>query len=270
MIMTWSVEEVLPIVRIPIIGKIAKKSFKKFDADVGAHGLPKATRELFWQIKSKLEIIGKTKEIEKVLKSKPVLLVVNHEHEAEVIALCASLPDRQSIYLVGQASLKVIGPNFSQHLIPVYVKPSSFDKDEMKLTTRVGKVLNLITNIPENAQELNRKSIEKAGQVISNGGLVVMFPQGARKKSIWYPGVGHLAVSLSKNSDAYLVKAHVKGTSDLDFMRLIPGLKKVMSPLRVTFAKPRRIADYLTEDIDPKSLAKQFQDEYNAWVESIS
>ncbi|MBL7150867.1 1-acyl-sn-glycerol-3-phosphate acyltransferase [Candidatus Microgenomates bacterium] len=254
---------IVPIAELPIVGKV----FRELDLAIGEKGLPIASRDFILEHDSKLEVAGRTKEVERILRSEPVLVIANHGHEAETVALYAALLQRDDIYTVGVAAFQGIGPNFSKHLIPVYVRPSSVDPSEMKLSSRIGRALSLGTDMPENAHELNKASIARAAQIISGGGLVVMFPSGARKKNIWSPGVGHLIIGINKDCGAYIVKAHIKGTSNLDFLRLVPGLKKLMPPLRVTFAEPRSVTDYLKEKVDPKELVFQLQDEYTEWLE---
>jgi len=254
---------IVPISEFPIVGKV----FRELDLAIGKKGLPVASRDFILEHGSKLEVVGRTREVEGILKNEPVLVVANHEHEVETMALYAALLQRDDIFTVGVAALQGIGPNFSEHLMPVYVRPSSVDPSEMKLSSRIGRALNLGTDMPENAHELNKASIDRAAQTISDGGLVIMFPSGARKKNIWSPGVGHLMTNINKDCGAYIVKAHIKGASDLDFLRLIPGLKRLMPPLKVTFGKPRRVIDYFKEEVKPKELVAQLQDEYTEWLE---
>ena len=257
----------LPIQRMPLIGNIAKM----IDRIIGQQGLAAAAHELLTMMKTKLTVKKYSEAVDNVIQTGQVLVLGNHEHMLEVVALLAAMPNRKDIYTVGVAGLKGFGPNFAKHLLPVHIRPASITAHEMKLTSRIGRALGLGVAVPPNAQEINAQSIRIAAELISNGAMVIMFPSGVRKtNSVWSVGVGYLVDQIARKDKTSIVFAYVTGASNLDFLRLIPGIRCLLPKFSVTLSTPIAIKDLPVTKGSPKQIAKYLHSEYISWVKTIS
>lgn len=267
--MTLPGKATLPLVKLPIVKGIVQTLNK----DMGQHGLAKAFDKFLKNHAIKWSVTGLTKETLETLQKASVIVVANHEHEMEFVAVSACLPDRPDVFVIGVANLLNLGENFAKHLLPVFIRTSSVPEKEMKLTARIGRKFGLGAKAPnEKAHEFNLNSMRLAQDRLASGHLIMLFPQGVRKKSVWSPGIGHLVKSTAKNKhNTYLVRVHVAGTSDLDALRIVPIIKKVFPPIKVTVRKPQLTAAYLKDElICPKALTRMLQDEYNEWVKTLT
>ena len=77
---------IVPIAKFPIVGRI----FRELDSAIEEKGLSLASRSFILEHCRKLEVVERTEEVERVLRDEPVLVVANHEHEAETVALYAA------------------------------------------------------------------------------------------------------------------------------------------------------------------------------------
>ena len=259
-------EKYKPLNEIPVFGGL----IKNFDKIVGDKGLQGAMAELVERTGSKLEVRGKEK-VEEVLAKKPVLVVANHPYDAEMIPLIASLPPREDIHIIGGSDFVGIGPNLKKHLIPVYVA-GHIQTERQKLSTRmIGRFQFGPRPSPEKARSLNREAINNASQKIREGGMVILFPAGLRgKQAKWFSGIGHLLGKLGEDSNAHIVNAYVKGTSNLDPLRLAPGIRRFLPSLKVTFANSQNIGNLIKKENSPGKLTRLLQDDYNQWVQLLS
>jgi hypothetical protein len=132
------------------------------------------------------------------------------------------------------------------------------------------------------AHQLNEQSITEAAEKIANRNLVVIYPEGPLgKEGKWMDGIGYLLFHLRHTKEAYIVFAHVSGTSDKDILRLVPGVSRFFPTVKVDFSSPipvQRVVGHLTA-IDPKDKAavkkiakgltsSQARD-YKQWIEGI-
>ena len=242
---------------LPMIGN----KLKRFNHNINSLGLSRASKLFLSDHRSKLEVEGCSKSLKQIVSTKPVLLIANHEHELETVALAAALPPRNDTYAIGVQALCLLGDGFSKHIIPVYVRPESTSKSEMKLVSRIGRLLGLSTNIPQDAHEFNRKSIDRAARLLSTGALVVIFPSGARKENRWHSGVGHLISKINPAADAFIVMSRISGTSELDLLRLSSTLGRFFPPLKVKFAQPIPLNQYRQIN-DPKKIKAHLYQKY--------
>lgn len=253
---------------IPIISGIKRQ----FDNDIGEMGVQQAFAK--WVAiagEGKLSIRGKDDHVKEILREKPVVVVANHPFFAEIFTVIASLEPRDDMYGVGISNFLGIGPNISRHVFPIYMT-RQMSSERQKLLVRAGHMLHFGPRIPpDEAHKKNVESIHQAAEAVRNGSLVFMMPEGVKsgKAVRWSSGIGHLLLGIGENTNAYLLFAYSEGTSNWDYLRIVPGVKKILPTVSITFAKPITIADALGESTDPREITRKLQEEYNNWVRSI-
>ena len=255
------------IKNIPIFGKIVKD----FDEDIKKYGLQQATKNLVKRHHGKLRIGQLSKNTAYVLQNKPVIVVGNHPFEIETYAIFASLPKRDDIYLIMSANFVGFLPHLDKHLIPVFVNHHAVREKASKFSGRVANFIGRTMKFPEKQARLkNKESIEHAANKINKGGLVILFPEGFRGKGgKWFSGIGHLIKKVGHNNDAYVVKAYVHGTSDLDYLRLIPIINRFLPIVSVYYSEPQKITDILKKDSEAKIIKDKLETEYNNWIKKL-
>ncbi|MDP3987717.1 MAG: 1-acyl-sn-glycerol-3-phosphate acyltransferase [Candidatus Levybacteria bacterium] len=251
---------------------IANRIRRRIDYDVGEIGFQQTVDKIANLVgENKLVIKGKDEETKDVLRRKPAIVIANHPSFAEIIAVIASLEPRDDIHLVGISNFLGIGANFSERVIPIYMTKQMAAKKH-KFPVRLGNALHFGPRMPyDKAHKKNIGSIESAIEKVNNEGLVVIFPEGVQsgKDKKWLDGVGHLIAGVESRSSVHLIFVYSKGTSNWDYMRVVPGVKKLLPKIEVTFSKPRTIADFLGGITDPKLITKKMEHEYNNYVDSI-
>lgn len=255
------------IKNLPILGKVVKD----FEKDVAKSSLKKASLNLIKKTGGRLKIKGLSKKLKKVFANSSVLVVCNHPYDIEMLPLLAALEDRKDICVIVAAELLGIGPNVSQYLIPVYINKKTLQKSK-KLSIKLFKNLPLrpgLTFKQERSQ--NIQAIKNAVQKLNKGAMVLMFPAGLMgKDSDWFSGIGWLVQGLGKKSQVYLVNAYIKGTSNFDILRLVPGIGKLFPGFKVVFSKPQKISSFFKNNINnPKKLAKKLQKKYDFWSKRL-
>jgi len=157
--------------------------------------------------------------------------------------------------------------NMDKHLIPVYVthslKESKFDIKERLFFWMTGKkILN-----KEESQIKNKASIKKAGKILKSGGVVIIYPGPNIKDGLWFPGVGYLIDEAKSNKKIKVLMAHIEGTSKWDYIRLIPGVAKLMPNFRVTFSNFLNISEVWQNEA--KKTARYLELVYKNWEMSF-
>ena len=254
--------------RIPILSRIKRE----FDRDIGEMGVQQAfAKKVAIAGEGKLSIRGKDDRVKEILREKPTVVVGNHPSFAEILTTVASLEPRDDMYGIGISLFLGIGPNISKHVFPVY-RTKQMSSERQKFLVRAGYLLNLGPNIsPEEAHKKNIESVNKAAEAVKDGALVIIFPQGIRSgRERWSRGVGHLLSEIGKNSNGYLIFVYSEGVSSLDYLRLVPGIKKLIPPASVTFAQPRTITSVLEGGGDPRSITERLKVDYRAWIGSLT
>jgi len=208
---------------------------KNFDNRVKNAGFKEAILGLLKNTGTKLEIEGK-ENIKKNLQKDGIIIVANHPAETDVPALLATIEQRKDVYLIINSMFVGILANMDKHLIPVYVthglKESKFDIKERLFFWMTGK--KILSK--EESQIKNKASIRKAGKILKNGGVVIIYPGPDSRNGQWFPGVGYLIDEAKSNKKIKVLMAHIEGTAKWDYVRLIPGLAKLMPNFRVTFS----------------------------------
>ncbi|MEO6509188.1 MAG: hypothetical protein ABIO02_04495 [Patescibacteria group bacterium] len=249
---------------LPFVGTF----IKRFDHDLSTVGMQTAMRNMLKRSGTKLKVTGMTDTLEKILKTKPVVVVCNHPFEAEVIALIASLPSRDDAYLIVNDNFVGTCPHFDKFLIPVYLYHRRVALKNRSLYHMLFHILQRRKQYSyEASHEKNIESINTAAKNVKKGGLVVIFPGVDNKSKHWFKGVGHLIKGLGANTDAYIVKAFVEGTSQKDVLRIIPYVSTFLPGYKATFAKPIKIKDFFVND--GKKITALIEEQYNSWIKNM-
>lgn len=239
----------------------------QFGLEIDNHGVSTAMESLTSKIGTKVLVNEVGQNLREVLDKKPVLVVANHPAEADVIALLASLSNRKDLFLIINSCFLNICPNLDKHLIPVYISHHLIRKGRPNFRFRLFRVLHKFSMYNESKEhELNIKSINKAGKKLKNGGMVVMFPGGGGEGGRWFSGIGHLLNQAKENLDIHIVRAYIEGTSDKDYLRLIPGLARLMHPFKVSLSCEK----YRYADENAKDISQRLESDYKMWVKSIT
>jgi hypothetical protein len=249
---------------LPVVGKIIKET----DNLIREKGVQPAFRELIKRSGTKLLINNKNEETIKILKEYPVIIVANHPAEADVLALLGSLEKRNNFHLIINSSFLNICPNLDKFLIPVGITNRLMSKPGLKIRLRIfKKIHNLPTVSSEEEHEKNIKSIALATERLNHGSAIVIFPGGGGEGGKWFSGVGHMINGVTTKEKTFIIKAYIEGTSDFDYLRVIPGMAKILPPFKITFDIPTRL-DQL-ECNNPKATALKLEEEYNSWIRSL-
>lgn len=245
-----------------------KRIVRIIEGNVSQKGIVLGIKKFVEQCGTKIKVDG-DQEINLVLKNGAGILVANHHTETDVLAILAAVKKRKDVYIIINSSIRGLVSKLDKHLIPVYVNNRIFTGIEGKLKL---KFLSCFTNIEVLTREeeiiKNRKSIETAIKKINKGGLVIIFPDGGNEKLGWFNGVGHLIHGIKNENNSFFIRAYIKGTTDFDFLRLIPGVGRIMPKFLVTFDKPIEINK--VKMVDAKVTTKYLERQYLEWVSSFN
>lgn len=225
--------------------------FEKYDRKVGQKGLSIATRQVIEKLGGNVEAVFE-EGAEQTLSEGPVIVVGTHEGRLDASAILAAMPEREDSFLIGNSILKKLGPNFSEHLIDVKL----IGKKRSAVRSAVKKVLGLTdneNNDPESAKAHNRGSLEKAEQVVIEGGRVLIFPDNVFKRDAegkWLSGIGRLLRGLPSDTKVIFAKAE-KGDGVLS--------------KSVKFSQPRNAGDFLDQQ-GVAAVVSLVQNEYALWM----
>jgi len=254
----------MKIQKVPLINKFVER----LDFDVKNYGAHIAARTAIKKSGTKIIKQGMDDQKNDLMRTKPSIILANHPHAIEPLVLLAALPDRNDTYFIGNSEYAGISENLDRFFIPVYVQNRINAEKQVDLLRRTLRLLHpLPVMSPSEERSKNIENIEKAGQVVSNGGQVIIFPGRSKLSKPWYTGLGHLCKSIA-NNDAFIISCFIQGTSSLDYLRVIPGMGKILPSIRVTFFQPQKVSNYLT--LSPKEIALKLQVQYKEMVSSLT
>lgn len=201
---------------------------------------------------------GKTTELKDMLRNRPVVVVANHPTSPAVIALISALEDRPDFRLIISSKFVGNSPILDTYLLPAYIQHHFTSKRNPFIDAMFGKYSHGLT--PEQEHIKNRETITLAANHLHGGGVVVLFPgYPEHDNGNWYSGVGHL-LSQAKRDDAVIVVAHIRELPWIDYLRLIPGIGKILPPITITFASPLFFSHL--SSYEPKSITKLIEQHY--------
>lgn len=258
-------EHYIPFNELPVMGR----AIRRFDRSVGEKGVQETVANLIKRTGNNIEVVGRTERVEEILKNQAVLVVGNHPYDIEPIPLLATLPNREDIFMLGSSDFLTVGSNSTGHLIPIYISDQARDEG-VKISARLGKWFRFGQRYQwKEAHKRNLESIRQAGERLSEGNLVIIFPQGAKGDKEWSSGIGHLVKGLETGNDIFYEKVHISGTSNFDALRLIPGLRRALPVIRVIYSEPQNISNIVGQENNPKRIRDLLEDNYKSWLYSI-
>jgi len=236
---------------------------RAIEKDMVAYGPQRAVDLALKKTGTKL-VVEAAEQTTKALQKAPVLLLANHPNEADVPALIASTPPRKDASIIVNSHIMGISAEFDKYLIPVYVKHRMETATKLNLRLKILRYLHRTKMYHrDEAHQKNIQNIAEASRRINAGGLVAMFPGAGEDGGVWLRGVGHLIAAL-KHKDALIVMAHIQGTSDLDYLRLIPGTARFFGPFRVSFHSPIPAQTFAAKT--PRETTALLNTEFRAWT----
>jgi len=241
---------------------------RRTNQDVASRGYAAAMSSVLNRTNSRLIVKGLTPSLKKMLSRNRILLISNHPNQAEVLAILAALPQRSDYYLIADHKFFSILPAIDHHLIPVYIDHQSTEK-HVSWKLRLLKKFHHQTDFDKTiAHQKNIDSITLASRKLSTGALVQIFPIIKDATKDFSPGVGYLLKNSKSISKTRVVMIHVAGTSDLDYLRLLPFVGKLLPPFEITFSPAFSASDFVANT--GRATANNLEITYRAWVSSIS
>jgi hypothetical protein len=237
---------------------------KRIEKSVLELGFQEGLRREIKRSNSKFLVFGK-EEIRDILAEAPVIIVFNHPHEVETLACLAALPDREDVFMVATYLLMGLMPAIDKHLIPVYVRQR--DVIPRKISAFILEHFAGKGGITlEEKHQRNIQSIRDAAEKVRQGGLVMISPNPDNKK--WHAGIGWMINNAGSMEQAYYIKVHVFHSSLIDYLRLIPGLGRILPTIKIYFSAPVKLSRIW--QTDGKKLTLELEEEYNEWVKGLN
>jgi len=237
---------------------------KWFDRRIGEIGIQKTLCEVFKSTGTDFEV-NYEGDSKMVLKKDPVIIVGNHPHDSDILALLGAIPQRSDLKIIANSVLVGIGPNIDGLVIPVYIHCRQGSKPDSWLRMKVfGRLHTSTKHDAENEKILNRQSIATAGKFLDKGGAVIIMPTGGGVGGKWFSGVAHMWSQTKNPKKVKVVMAKIEGPSDLDYLRLIPFVSKILPKYRVLFS-----TSYNREEIgatEPKEMVALMQAKFEKWA----
>lgn len=244
------------------------KVYKRYlDKMISQKGLSTAMKEIINGCNTQV-VVKSNKEINKILKKFSGILVANHSAEADVLAILSAIKNRKDVFLIINSVFKKLLPTLDKHLIPVYIYNRACKNLGGKIKLKILSLFNKIeVYSKEEEHQKNLESMALAVEKINKGGLVIIFPDGGDKKHCWFNGVGYLIHGVKKKEKSFVMRAYIQGTSNWDYLRLLPFIGKFLPKFRISFATPLRMDK--VEKGDPKITTGQLENRYWKWISSI-
>jgi len=239
-----------------------KNTLMEINENIKKMGVVGAIRKFIKKCNTEV-VVKSSREINQILRKASGVIVANHPAEADVLAILAAVKKRKDIYLIINSSLKKIIPELDKHLIPVFIYNKSIESFEGKLKMKIVEIFHKVAKHSlQEERDKNIKSINRAINKINKGGLVIIFPDGSDEKHGWFNGIGHMIHGI-KNEKSFVIRAYIQGTSNWDYLRLIPFMGRFMPKFKISFAKPIKIVDIKKNN--PKEITANLEDKYWKW-----
>lgn len=251
--------------RLPLIGSF----INRFNGNIENVSLQNACKIEINRSASQIIAYGLTNKLSLILKNNPVIIVSNHIYDIEPLVIFSQCPSRKNVYLIINVLFTGLGKNIDQHLIPVYIKHHRIKTDIFKRGSGllVRKLHKDYQMDPEIEHQKNIESIKTAAEKVNSGGLVLIFPGRRGINHTWRDGIGHL-INQVNNKHTYIIKVYINGSSNWDFLRLLPKIGKILPKIQIHLASPEKIDKYKQLN-NGKEITKQLENEYNHWISKI-
>lgn len=247
---------------VPIVAALLRRT----DLRASDAGIIAMMKIITSRSKSKFKVKNLNQELASIFTTDKVLVISNHPATTDVPLLLAALKERIDVYLIASHQFLNILPSIDGNIIPVYINHRMFEMHgwKVKLFNKIHEAERLSQ---EEAHRKNIKSIEIATKKINNGGEVVIFPAAKENDYQFMSGVGYLIKGIEEPTEVKVVMAYIEGTSNWDWLRLIPYLGTILPKLQVTFSKPYEAIDFCGDCA--KTTTKKLEKEYYRWTKTL-
>lgn len=244
-----------------------KNLINSLNKNISEMGVVMAMKNFIKKCNTKI-IIKSNEEIDMVLEKFSGVIVANHPAESDVLAMLSAIKNRKDVFLIINSQLKELIPELDKHLIPVYISNKITENWMGRIKSWfLAKIKKLDKYSKEEEHQKNIESIKLAVEKINNGGLVIIFPSGGDDKHGWFNGIGHLIHGIENKEKSFVIRAHIEGTSNWDYLRLLPLIGKFLPKFKISFANPLRIDQIKKEDA--KKTTVELENNYWKWIFSV-
>lgn len=234
---------------------------------IGKVGLVLAMRKLIKKCNTEV-IIESNDETNRVLEKISGIVVATHPPESGILALLSAIKDRKDVFLIVTSSFYKFMPKLDKYLIPVYIGDQMSESFEGKIKSKIFGLLKKSKKYSkEKSHQKNIASINMAIEKINQGGLVIIFPNGASRAKDWFDGIGYMIHGIKNKKESFVVMSCVEGTSNWDWIRFLPLIGKFLPKFKVSFSNPLRMDT--VKKHNPKVTTTDLENEYWKWLGSI-
>lgn len=249
---------------LPIVGG----HIREVNSQIPRKGLPLALKDFFENhgVHISAEYSGGALE---ALQNDPVLVVASHpDIMNDTMGLLASLPsNRKDVSVVMSSLLLKMGGSFTEHVIPIYNVQPVGTKAIRMLLRRVGMDEKKLPTLQ--AAKKNVQSLRVVRKKITEGGLVVFFPDGGKKDNEpWQNGIGELIDQLKDTPNTKIVFAEVEGSKWRNRARIFSSKARRISrktDLKVSFSEPHSINEYAA-DSSRQTITQTLKNQYDTFT----
>jgi 1-acyl-sn-glycerol-3-phosphate acyltransferase len=239
----------------------------RLNKNIAKYGLVRAIKKLIYKYEIRL-VVKSSHEIDKILTKASGIVVANHPAEFDVLAILSAIKHRKDVFLIINSKFMKLVPNLDKHLIPIYIHNKSRENFEGRLKSGIFDFFHKTETFSIKEEHTkNIESIDLAIKKIKNGGLVIIFPDGGGKKE-WFNGVGYLIHGIKNKKKTFITRAYINGTSNWDYLRLLPLVNKFLPKFRVSFANPLKVESIKKEN--PKKTTMFLEEKYWRWRGSVN
>lgn len=243
------------------------KELQKVEERITTDSMGAAFRELV----EKLGIEIKCDRVPEWLRTmgQPVLAYGNHSARIEPL-LFGAFVERDDMAAIGGGITKNVGPNFGRHILPVF--PKKYAHGSGKSLTLGEKIIYGEGSLSkEEVEELNRKSLEEAGERLGQGQLIGIFPTATDAiTGEWRAGLGRIIKSIPSGVDLeniLLAPVHFGPLRGVDFLSNIrrvfeKGVPPKPQPVEVIFGEELRLGDLSSGDLSAEELTRILKEDY--------
>ena len=259
----------VPFEKVPIIGSLARQFARHLDTEIGLKGLEQAARDLIESRGGSINVFFESTDTGNVLSQKSVLVIAEHPYLFnDTFPITAALPRRanEDTYVIGLADNAGIGPNFRQHLVPLYIndRPNQ-NASSRRIWHNVGYNPPLFDQ--KEAAFHNIENLRFASELLRKGKRVIIFPDGVFFNNQWSSaGVGRIITEVGEDSKSYVVFA-ISDIGNGDLLQLLPIFRDVV-PYRalVRFSNPLETQTLLEQlNFNKISITEYLQTRYIQW-----
>lgn len=254
--------------KLPYIGK----KISALDVQVGEEGISSTVNDFLE--KSGIHVIPRySRGSLEALSNDPVLVVASHpDLLSDTLGIVGALPSgRRNISIVGNPLQTRMGPNVAEHIISIHGVAQQPTKSlELRL---VRKLLAGYLQLDDNRSPLrlgraNMPALDQMEQKLSDGGLVILFPEGSREEGgEWYTGLGETVVRVQNKERTKVIFAKTEGQKWRNRGRLISpkgGIVFGKGDLKVHFSEPHEMTEYNGEH--RRDITKKLRSQYDEFL----